>query len=106
MKLAKVLTAGVLFQLSAISYSETLAGELLEDFPFVVTCEYKGLHHAYYLSRLGPDGVATYITPDRLAGTISIDGEAKARGEGQVGSCLGKTLKELRASGQAFDIKR
>ncbi|TCU17839.1 hypothetical protein EV130_11536 [Rhizobium azibense] len=106
MNLAKAVTAGILFQLSVCSYSEALASEPLEDFPFVVTCEYKGLHHAYYLSKLGPDGVATYITPDRLAGTISIDGQAKARGEGQVGSCLGKTLKELRASGQAYDIKR
>jgi len=106
MNLAKAITAGVLFQLSVFSYSEALASEPFDNFPFVITCEYKGLHHAYYLSKLGPDGVATYITPDRLAGTISIAGQAKARGEGQVGSCIGKTLKELRASGQAYDIKR
>ncbi|KQV32656.1 hypothetical protein ASC97_03570 [Rhizobium sp. Root1203] len=89
----------------AVCWSAAHAAEPLDNFPFVITCEYKGMHHAYYLSRLDAGGVATYITPDRLAGTISVDGTAKASGESKVGTCLGKTLKELRSSGQARDLK-
>jgi hypothetical protein len=34
-----------------------------------------------------------------------LNGEAKAVGGSDGGTCLGKTLKELRASGQAHDLK-
>jgi hypothetical protein len=99
--LAAVVGAGAF----SVYWSGAHAAEPLDKFPFVITCEYKGMHHAYYLSRLDAGGVATYITPDRLAGTISVDGTAKASGESKVGTCLGKTLEELRSSGQARDLK-
>lgn len=79
----------------------------IADFPFVIHCKFKDTYHAFYASRLSPDGTATYVASDRIAGTISLSGEAKAIGSNEgAGSCAGKTLKELRASGQAFDLKR
>ncbi|MBW9065837.1 hypothetical protein JNB71_21250 [Rhizobium herbae] len=86
--------------------SETYANEPLEDFPFLIICEYKGTHHAFYFSKLDSDGVATYINPSRLAGTITVAGTAKTLGEPIGGTCLGKTLEQLRASGQASDLRR
>ena len=69
-------------------------------------CEYKGMQHVYYLSRVTPEGLATYVSSDSMAGTISLDGKAKAVGGSVSGTCLDKTLAELRASGQAHDLKR
>ncbi|EJC66857.1 hypothetical protein OLZ32_00820 [Rhizobium sp. 1AS11] len=96
---------GCILLLASISVSQAHAAEPFEQFPIVITCEYKGLHQAFYFTRLDADGMATYINPSKLAGTISIGGTAKALGEPIGGSCLGKTLKELRASGQARDLK-
>lgn len=99
-------TIAFVLQFTAISISETHASEPLEDFPFLISCEYKGMHHAFYFSKLDSGGVATYINPSRLAGTISVGGTAKTLGEPIGGSCLGKTLEQLRASGQAHDLRR
>lgn len=73
------------------------------DFPFVIYCEYSGSTRAYYFSRLA-DGIAVYLTPDRQAGMITIDGSAQRIGGERAGSCLDKTLMDLRAAGQAFDL--
>ncbi|MBB3315679.1 MULTISPECIES: hypothetical protein [unclassified Rhizobium] len=75
------------------------------DFPVVISCEVKGTYHAFYLSRVTKDGTATYTASDRIAGTITLDGKAKAIGGLEGGTCGGKTLDELRASGQAHDLK-
>ncbi|BCP52978.1 hypothetical protein K32_15950 [Kaistia sp. 32K] len=75
------------------------------DFPVVIFCEFSGSTSAYYFSRLS-DGKAIYLTPDRQAGVITIDGEAQRIGGERAGTCLDKTLKELRASGQAFDLRK
>jgi hypothetical protein len=90
----------------AMSASETHASEPLEKFPLVITCEYKSLHQVFYLARVSSDGVAVYSNPSKLAGTISVGGTAEAVGEPVGGSCLGKTLEQLRASGQAHDLGR
>lgn len=76
-----------------------------EKFPLVISCRYKNTSHAFYLSRVAQDGVATYVASDRIAGTVSLDGHAKAIGGEGGGTCVGKTLQELRASGQAHDLK-
>ena len=76
------------------------------DFPYVVFCRYEGIDHGYYFSQLGPDGRALYLTPDRQVGAITVDGVAERVGGDQSGSCLGKTLEELRSTGQAFDLPR
>jgi hypothetical protein len=75
-----------------------------DDFPFLVRCELSGVIHAYYLSKIGPDGVAVYLTPDNRAGTITIRGKAEPVGGDWSGSCVGKTLEELRSAGQTYDL--
>ncbi|KSV79378.1 MULTISPECIES: hypothetical protein [Sinorhizobium/Ensifer group] len=80
-------------------------GNLFDQFPFAVACEYKGTQHAFYLSKVTADGTATYLASDNFAGTITLGGGAKAVGTEQGGSCLGKTVEELRESGQARDIR-
>ena len=76
------------------------------DFPYVIYCQFEDIQHAYYFSQLGPDGYAIYLTPDRQAGAITVDGVAERIGGERSGSCLDKTLDELRSSGQAFDLPR
>jgi hypothetical protein len=76
-----------------------------EDFPFLVYCELGSVIHAYYLSKIGPDGIAVYITPDNQAGTITIRGKAEPVGGDWSGSCAGKTLEQLRSAGQARDLQ-
>lgn len=76
------------------------------QFPLVIHCKYKDTQHVFYISRISQDGVATYVASDRLAGTITLDGKAKATGREEGGSCLGKTLKELRDAGQTYDLKQ
>jgi hypothetical protein len=86
---------------------ESLAAEAsFKDFPYLIYCQYRGIDHAYYFSRLGTDGRAIYMTPDRQAGSISIDGIAKTAGGNRSGNCLDKTLDQLRSAGQAFDLPR
>src|SRR5688572_16193624 len=58
------------------------------DFPYVIYCQYEDIQHAYYFSQLGPDGLAIYLTPDRQAGAITIDGAAERIGGDRSGSCL------------------
>ena len=91
-----------LSQVGAIAH----AGEgSFDDFPFLVHCEVSGLHRAFYLSTIGPDGVAVYISPDRQAGTITVKGKADPVGGDRSGSCAGKTLEQLRSTGQTYDLK-
>jgi hypothetical protein len=80
------------------------ADDPLGNFPIVIQCKNKNTLHAFYLSRVTEDGLATYAASDRIAGTISLDGHAKAVGGQGGGTCVGKTLQELRASGQARDL--
>ncbi|EPE98028.1 hypothetical protein [Rhizobium grahamii] len=81
------------------------AQDPLADFPLFIGCELKGTYHVFFLSRVTKDGTATYTASDRIAGTITLDGKAKAVGGTEGGDCVGKTLKQLRASGQAHDLK-
>ena len=73
------------------------------DFPYLIYCEYRGITNAYYFSQL-VDGQAIYLTPDRQAGVITIDGVAQRIGGDRPGSCLDRTLDELRSARQAFDL--
>lgn len=76
------------------------------DFPYVIYCEYSQITNAYYFSRLGADGRAIYMTPDRQVGTISLTGVAERISGEQPGSCRDKTLSDLRKEGRAFDLPR
>jgi hypothetical protein len=74
------------------------------DFPYIIFCEYKQITSAYYFSQLQPDGHAIYMTQERQVGVITLDGVAERIDGDRPGSCQGKTLDELRAAGQAFDL--
>lgn len=84
----------------------TAADTTFSDFPFMVHCRHDQIDRAFYLSKIGPDGVAIYISPDRQAGIITIDGPAKPLGGEWSGICSGKTIKQLRTDGQAFDLRK
>ncbi|MBB3593679.1 hypothetical protein FHX08_004082 [Rhizobium sp. BK529] len=104
--LTKMLLAG-LVSLAAVPLTTLQAQDNpFDQFPLLIQCKYKDTYHAFYISRISADGVATYMASERIAGTITLDGHAKATGGAEGGSCVGKTLEELRASGQAFDFKR
>ncbi|WP_245448944.1 hypothetical protein [Phyllobacterium sophorae] len=100
---------------AAIALSQFAAADALHaqaedasftDFPFLVHCEAAGVDHAFYLSKIDPDGVAVYISPDRLAGTLTITGKAQLIGGEGSGNCAGKTLEQLRSTGQAYYLQR
>ena len=79
------------------------------DFPFLIACEAGGIYQAYYLSRIGKDGVAVYATHSGQAGTLSLTGKAKQVGadiQSTQSTCAGKTLEELRSAGQTYYLKR
>jgi hypothetical protein len=75
------------------------------DFPVVIFCNYNDREHAYYFSQLDADGRAIYMTPDRVAGSITLNGVAEPISDDRSGTCADKTLEDLRAAGQAFDLK-
>ncbi|MBB3962646.1 hypothetical protein [Rhizobium metallidurans] len=81
------------------------ADDPFESFPMIIHCKQKDTTHAFYLSRVTDAGVATYVASDRIAGTISLDGRAKAVGGEGGGNCVGKTLQDLRDSNQVYDLK-
>ncbi len=103
---AKTLFAG-LAALTIFQFAPVQAqSDPFSQFPLIIQCKQKETYHVYYLSRVSQDGVATYAASERIAGTITVTGQAKAVGSASGGSCVGKTLAELRASGQARDLAR
>ena len=96
-----------LLQLAAIHNFPTHAAEVsVIDFPFLIDCEVGGIHQVYYLSKIGSDGVAVYMTPAGQSGTVSLSGKVEQVGGDIASSCKGKTLEELRSSGQTFYLQR
>ncbi len=82
------------------------ADDPFKSFPVVIHCQQKDTTHVFYLSRVTDAGLATYVASDRIAGTISLDGQAKAVAGGEGGgNCVGKTLEDLRSAHQAYDLK-
>jgi hypothetical protein len=100
------IAALIVFQFLALSSFQARAAESpFVDFPFMVHCVNNGADRAYYLAKIDTDNVAVYISPDNLAGTITLHGTAEPlNGEG-TGNCAGKTLEQLRAAGQAFYLQ-
>lgn len=94
-----------LLLLAALANSDARAAEVA-DFPFMIACEAGGTQHAYYLSRIGRDGVAVYMTPARQAGMITLSGNAKQVGGDVQSTCSGKNLEQLRSAGQAYYLQR
>ena len=87
--------------------SEATTVQALEQktaYPHVIACEVKGVWHFAYLDRVEADGRAIYITPSGQGATVPKGGTV-GRGGAMAGTCAGKTLKELVASGQAHFIR-
>lgn len=77
----------------------------IRAFPFAIICEFSEISHVFYLSKLQKDGVAVYVRPDGVIGMISLTGTASVvGGEGERGSCGGKTIEELRSAGQTVEF--
>jgi len=96
-----------LCQTAISDYSLAFADDQsFKDFPYLVHCELNGVQRAFYLSSIGTDGVAVYITPERQVGTITVNGKAERLGGEGSGSCAGKTLEQLRSSGQAYYLQQ
>jgi hypothetical protein len=95
-----------LSQCAAVCAFQANASEpSFDDFPVLVRCELSGIQRAFYLSTIDQDGAAVYISPDRQAGTITLKGKAEPVGGDWSGSCAGKTIEQLRSTGQAYDLK-
>ncbi|WP_312893142.1 hypothetical protein [Ancylobacter sonchi] len=90
----------------SLAAAQESGADPFEVFPIAIHCELKKTHHVFYLSRVDANGVATYISPSRAAGTITVDGAAQRIGGDQSGSCKGKTLEQLRESKQTLDVSR
>jgi hypothetical protein len=105
-KQAAVVAVMVLQFAAIFNFQARAADEAsLADLPFMVHCKDScGTDGAFYLGILTPSGVAVYISPDRKAGTITIRGRAQSVGGDGAGSCTGKTIQQLRETGQAFDL--
>lgn len=107
LNLRRKIAAVALLQFAFVISSKADAeGAAFKDFPFIIHCEYNEIHRAYYLSKVDADGMAIYMSPDRQAGTITIHGSAKAIGQEASGSCVGRTLEQLRSAGQAYEFPR
>ena len=99
-------SVGLLPLLSSFTMPSHAQDLSYKEFPYLIYCEAQGVDHAFYFSRLGADGVAIYLTPDRQAGMITIDGAARRVGGEQSGNCADKTLDDLRSAGQAYDLPK
>ena len=87
-------------------FRSTAAEVKFTDFPFLVVCEAGGIQQAYYLSRIGKDGVAVYATRAGQSGTVTLGGKVQQVGGDIQSSCKGKTLEQLRSAGQAYYLQR
>lgn len=105
-RLSTVSAFAALFFLPALAAAQESIAYPFGIFPLAVHCELKKVQHIFYLSRVDANGVATYISPGRMAGTITVDGTAQRIGGDQAGSCKNKTLKELRDSKQTIETLR
>ena len=75
-------------------------------YPHLIICDVAGVRHFGWLDRIEADGTAVYLTPSGKFGRVGKDGVVTVMG-GQganPGSCGGKTIDELIASGDAHYI--
>lgn len=79
---------------AAIAQNSSTIGHL----PLALICAKEGVTAIAYLSRVNADGSAIYMTPTDIFVAVSSAGVVDNRADG---SCSGKTLAELRESGQA-----
>jgi hypothetical protein len=91
--------------LVAIAPGPSAAGDADITHPIVIVCELGGARFFAYLDRIAADGTATYMTPSGQFALVGADGVVSRGGQAVEGTCIGMTLEELRAAGQAFSFK-
>ena len=67
------------------------------NLPLALICAKEGVTAIAYLSRVNADGSAIYMTPTDIFVGVSPEGVVDNRADG---TCSGKTLAQLRESGQ------
>ena len=67
------------------------------DLPLALICAKEDVTVIGYLARVNADGSALYMTTTNIVVAVSPEGVVDNRAEG---TCAGKSLDELRASGQ------
>ena len=67
------------------------------NLPFALICSKEDVTVIGYLSRVNADGSAVYMTTTNIVVAVSAEGMVNNRAEG---TCAGKSLDELRDSGQ------
>lgn len=98
-------TFGMMFPLAAVQAGAQETD--LQSFPLAIICEYSGISHVFYLSKLQKDGIAVYMRPDGVLGMITLTGTATVvGGDEEGGSCGGKTLEEIRAAGRTVEFAK
>ena len=69
--------------------------------PQALICTKDSVTVVGYLARINADGSAVYMTPSNIVVEVSPDGIVDNRADG---TCAGKSLDELRNSGQSRDF--
>jgi hypothetical protein len=97
--------AGIVASQPLMGYPSAAQEVEIRAFPLAIICEFSEIAHVFYLSKLQKNGVAVYVRPDGVVGMISLTGAASVvGGEGERGSCGGKTIEELRSAGQTVEF--
>jgi hypothetical protein len=71
------------------------------DLPHALICTKEGITVVGYLARVNANGSSVYMTPTNIIVAVSADGLVDNRSDG---TCAGKSLDELRGSGQTRDF--
>ena len=95
---AATLTVIVLSVSTAVSAQEN---NPIAGLPQALICTKDSVTVVGYLARINADGSAVYMTPSNIVVEVSSDGTVDRRADG---TCAGKSLDELRNSGQARDF--
>ena len=95
---AAVLAASVI---SAATTASAQDSATIGSLPHALICAKEGVTVVGYLARVNADGSAIYMSPSDILVAVSAEGVVDNRSDG---SCSGKTLAELRDSGQSRDF--
>lgn len=77
------------------------AAEMVSGYPDAVVCTVGDYRVVGYIHRVNADGSAVYMTLGGQFAEVSTDGILRRDG---ATDCDGKTLEQLAADGQAFDL--
>lgn len=101
----KVISVAVV---AAYSYMAWHSGQLHADghrtLPAVIVCSVSGKQNFAYLSAIEADGTARYMTLTGAFAEVGPDNLVKRAQSQAAGDCAGKTIDQLRGSGQTREF--